>query len=204
MEIPEREYIMTLGKLCLVIAAIVLSAIAPATACEEYKPLSASELKEFRDKLAEKDADPIDRLFAYQELACSDQPVMRSYAIRAGLENAKDPILRQQIAFDALMAMPRIDIELSKDGADDRARQFIANKGSVISNDVRYRNPKLGCIELNIRQSCDEGTSITIKGDTMLYNAFGLVGTLSLTETGEFVGTVRYNGSPMPARIRFY
>ena len=107
------------------LAGLVLFAATPVLACETYKALSATELKEFRDKLAEQDADPIDRLFAYQELACSDQPVMRAYAIRAGMENAKDPILRQQIAFDALMALPRVDIELSGENLGKNATMTI-------------------------------------------------------------------------------
>jgi hypothetical protein len=175
-----------------------------AEACETYKALSATELKEFRNKLTEKGADPIDRLFAYQELACSDQPVMRAYAIRAGMENARDPILRQQIAFDALMAMPRVDVELSGNDLGKNAKRYIEGEGNVISSAVRYRDLKKGCLSFYSSDSCQEGSAMTIKGDTLLVSGSNLVGTLALTETGEFIGTVRYRGDPITARVRIY
>uniref|UniRef100_UPI003BA97C54 hypothetical protein n=1 Tax=Stappia sp. TaxID=1870903 RepID=UPI003BA97C54 len=186
------------------LAGLVLFAATPVLACETYKALSATELKEFRDKLAEQDADPIDRLFAYQELACSDQPVMRAYAIRAGMENARDPILRQQIAFDALMALPRVDIELSGENLGKNAKRYVGNEGNVVSNTVRYRDPVKGCLSFNSSDSCSEGSAMTLKGDTLLVSVSNLVGTLALSETGEFLGTVRYRGDPITARVRIY
>ena len=191
-------------SLLAALAGLTLFAATPVLACETYKALSATELKEFRDKLAEQDADPIDRLFAYQELACSDQPVMRAYAIRAGMENAKDPILRQQIAFDALMALPRVDIELSGESLGKNAKRYVSGEGNVVSNTVRYRDPVKGCLSFHSSDACYEGHAMTLKGDTLLVSVSNLVGTLALTETGEFLGTVRYRGEPITARVRIY
>lgn len=173
-------------------------------ACDEYKTMSQDELKQYRDVLSDANADPIDRFFAYQGLACSDQPVMRAYATRAGLASARDPILRQQIAFDALMALPRIDLELAPNGANEKVQRFLKENGTVFSYEVRYRSRQQGCIEFYSRNACQEGRSLTLKGETMLFNVGDLVGTLTLTDAGEYIGAVRFKGNPIPARIRVY
>ncbi len=175
-----------------------------ATACETFKTIAASEIKEYRDKLGEADADPIDRLFAYQELACSDQPVVRAYAIRIGLETARDPILRQQIAFDALMQMPRIDVQLSSEGVQGEAKKFLSKNGLVLSYNVVFRDTQKGCLSFNWTNGCDANNVINVKGDTILYNIRGAIGTLTLSETGEYIGSLRYEGSAIPAKIKIY
>ena len=84
-----------------------------AWACEEFVDLQQQELKEYRDKLIEQEADPLDRMFAFQQLVCSSNPVMRAYAVREGLKTATDPIVRQQIMFDSIMLMTRLEIQLT-------------------------------------------------------------------------------------------
>ncbi|GAB4360065.1 MAG: hypothetical protein Kow0026_22140 [Oricola sp.] len=83
-----------------------------ALACEKYKALDMIEMKEYRDKLVQPDADPLDQLFAFRELSCSDQPTIRAFAIREGLKSASDDLVRHEIMFEALMQMSRIDVEL--------------------------------------------------------------------------------------------
>ncbi|WP_349360188.1 hypothetical protein [Stappia sp.] len=185
--------------------ALLGSALAqPVAACDATTQLTPGEMKEYRDRLEQADADPIDRLVAYRRLACSDDPILRSYAIRVGLKSARDPLLRQQIAFDALMAMPRIDLELSDQGLGRQAREFVKRHGTLVVYNVAYRNREAGCISLYYNSMCSEGYAVTIKGDKLLYNVVDLVGTLELVETGEFIGAVRYKGEPIAARIKVF
>lgn len=193
----------------LLTTSLLLTLIAlPAWACDEYRNLSSSEMKEFRDKLLETGADPLDRLFAFEELSCSDKPAVRSYAIREGLKSATDPIVRHQILFEALMQKTRIDVVLSKSkklkGGD---KQFFETHSGVYSRNVTHRNREAGCIGLNFRE-CEPSDSLFIKGDVVEYNRGHIVGVFKLTDQNELVGYVRPQDNPnysnIPAIIRLF
>lgn len=195
----------------LKISAVVLISVffaGTAMACDEFRSLENSELKEFRDKLIETDADPLDRLFAFEELSCSDRPTIRNYAVREGLKSAKDPIVRHQILFEALMQMTRIDVVLSKSkklkGGD---KQFFETHSGVYSRNVSYRDREVGCIGLNFRE-CAPSDSMFIKGDVVEYNRGRIVGVFKLTDQNELVGYLRPQDHPnfsnIPAIIRLF
>ena len=83
-------------RIALAALAIVLGTAA-AISCEEFKTLSADEMKEYRDKLSEQGADPLDQLFAFEELSCSDSPTIRAYAMKTGLQTATDPLVLERL-----------------------------------------------------------------------------------------------------------
>ncbi|HEY9057881.1 MAG TPA: hypothetical protein VIN77_12085 [Aurantimonas sp.] len=180
---------------------------ATAFACEEYKSHSTAELKEYRDKLAEAEADPLDRLFAFEELACSDRPTVRAYAIRVGLSAAKDDLVRQQIMFEAMMQKERLDIELAGEGSlSKEAKEFIRTRAGLWSERAEYRSRESGCISLNSNSACRRSQSIYLKGDKAELNYNDLVGSFELTSSGELVGFIRpgRNYPRIPAVIKLF
>lgn len=179
-----------------------------ANACEEFRSLSAAEMKEFRDKLAEADADPLDRMFAFEELNCSDKPAIRAYAVREGLKNATDPLVRHQIMFEALMQKTRIDVELSKAGKlKGGDKRFYDRNAGVYSREVSFRDRASGCIGISFNR-CDSSASLIISGDKVEYTHGAMIGVFKLTEQNELVGFLRPDNRPeyskIPAIIRLF
>lgn len=192
----------------LMLAVITVFASRSAQACEEYRALQNSEIKEFRDKLLEPDADPLDRLFAFEELSCSDRPTIRNYAIREGLKNATDPIVRHQILFEALMQKTRIDVELSKaSGLKNGDKEFYDEYSGVYSRNVTFRDRSQGCIGIS-RRACNSEDAIFIKGDVVEYNRGYITGVFKLTAQNELVGYLKPADHPkyskIPAIIRLF
>ena len=110
-------------------------------ACEKFTRYSTEEAKEYRDMLNKADADSLDRLSAFQRLVCSDNPILRNYAIQQGLKNSKDPLVRNQVLLDAMMQKERIDIEMySNDQLTKQDKEFIAKHAGIYSATVVYRS----------------------------------------------------------------
>lgn len=179
-----------------------------ANACEEYRDLTNGEIKEFRDKLIETGADPLDRLFAFEELVCSDRPTVRNYAIREGLRSATDPIVRHQILLEALMQKTRIDVEMTRSKKlKDGDKRFFDEHSGIYSRNVTFRDRAQGCIGLNYN-SCEPGDSLFVKGEVVELNRGYMVGLFKLTPQNELVGYVRpqanRNYSNIPAIIKLF
>lgn len=187
----------------LLTTSLLLTLIAlPAWACDEYRDLSNSEMKEFRNKLVETGADPLDRLFAFEELSCSDKPAVRSYAIREGLKSATDPIVRHQILFEALMQKPRIDVVMSKSKKlKSGDKEFFETYSGVYSRNVTFRDRSVGCIAINYRE-CRSSDSLFINGDVVEYNQGYIVGLFKLTEQNELVGYIKPRDHPNYSNIQ--
>lgn len=173
-----------------------------ALACEEFVDLAAQELKEYRDKLVEQEADPLDRMFAFQQLACSSSPVMRAYAVREGLRTATDPIVRQQIMFDSLMQKTRLDIELTADSkvtAGDK--NFIKEQSGVWVLQVPFQSSQEGCLSLHYGDRCEKQYSAFVRGDKLELTYNYTVGEFYLSDTNELVGYVRIRDNANFGRI---
>jgi len=193
-------------RLLLVVVSLMLGT-AGALACEEYKSLSTDEMKDYRDKLVEQDADPLDQLFAFEGLACSDSPAVRSYAMRAALEASADPIVRNRVVLEALLQRSRIDMEVAvtaETSQDDK--EFIKARGGVFSYEVRFVSQDQGCLSLNQYDECDPDYALFIRGATVDISTpnDGLQGQLQLTHANELVGYVTRGRGKIAAVIKLF
>lgn len=162
-----------------------------AASCEEYQALSDADTREFSSKLLDPSADSLDRLFAFQKLVCSSNPVIRAYAVREGFNTVKDPLVREQILFDAMFDKSSIVIEFYKtDAFSKKDKEYISKNSGFISSTVKYRSSTEWCLSLNNGDRCDPNYSVKISGSKveMKYNAF--VADFRLTESNELVGFV--------------
>lgn len=178
-------------------------------ACESYTDYSTDELKELRDAINQSDADPLDRMLAFEKMMCSDSPNMRHYAMEQGMKNVDDPLVRNEIMLKALLEKRRIDVEIgtSKDMTkNDKA--FVAEQGGVYSHKVTYRSEPEGCIGLYQTEKCDSTYSLIISGDRVELNYQQVSGTFRLSKAGELVGTIRarnhQNYTQLPAVIKLF
>ncbi|EKF18732.1 hypothetical protein [Nitratireductor pacificus] len=188
-------------QLTLAALGVLLSA-AGAQACEQYKNLSTAEMKEYRDKLVEAGADPLDRLFAFEELSCSDNPTIRAYAIREGIAAAKDPLVREQIAFTSMMSKTRVDIELVIDSnASATDKKIVQGLSGLWSREARFKSPQHGCISFNSTDNCWTATSLFVKGDKIEMNFNDLLGEFHLTSDNVFAGFIRFDDRADNGRV---
>lgn len=191
-----------------VCAAVLLATNVTAYACEGYNKLESAEVKEYRDKLIEKDADPLDRLFAFEQLVCASKPTIRSYAIREGLKAANDPLVRHEVMFQAMMQKTRLDVELAPKGdLKKEDKEFVTSVDGVFSQKATYRDHKKGCITLYYdRDECMSSYSITIDGDKVVYNFGDIRGLFKLTSQNELVGYIKrkQESGKIPAVIKLY
>ncbi|WP_367717192.1 hypothetical protein AB2N04_03920 [Nitratireductor sp. GISD-1A_MAKvit] len=197
-----------IGRLIAAFGVVLLGA-AGASACEEYKSLSTQEMKDFRDKLAEDGADPLDRLFAFEELSCSENPTIRAYAIRQGLSSATDPLVRQQIAFTAIMQKMRIDIELvAGNSATEKDKKFIKEHSGLYSLEVRHRSEKDGCLGFWNTDECLARYSLVLKGDKAEFRYDKTIGEFILSDDNVLAGFIRVRAdedySRIPAVIKLF
>ncbi len=187
-------------RLIIVFLALVIS-MPDTFACEELIELSSEEVKEYRDKLIQSNADPLDRLFAFENLACSSKPTIRAYAIREGLKSSSDPLVRHQILFEALMQRPRIDVELSDSKKlKPGDKKFIEEYSGVYSREVIHRNRDAGCISFD-RGECRPTEAIFIRGGIVEFNRGRIVGRFELTDANELVGYIRPQAHPNYSNI---
>ena len=190
----------------LFILAVLQSSAAHA--CDDYASYSIDEIKEFRNMLSKSDADPLDRMFAFEQMACSDRPSIRHYALKEGLNTIKDPLVRNEIMLRAMMQKVRIDVELSKTkqltGSD---KSFIKEHGSVFSNLVTFRSEDDGCLGLHYAK-CEPRYSAFVVGNKLELNSGGTSGSFTLSTNGELVGTLRAGNSAnytnIPAVIKLF
>lgn len=175
-----------------------------AAACETYQAHPADELKTLRDALQNPAMDPFDRLFAFQELVCSDQPVVRDFAIREGLNSARDGMVRNQILLDALMAKQQIDVEIKPQDQNER-KTAERMAGPIMTFNVRYRDHQAGCASFSDDSKCRTNSSLFVKGDLVQFQNDGYIGSFRLTETNELIGSVRFGSlAPVSATMRLF
>ena len=188
--------------LMIFIAALLSLQTMPVHACETRIQHSIEEIKELRDMLQKAEADPLDRLFAFEELACSERPTVRNYAIKEGLENLADPLVRNEIMLRAMLQKTRVDVVLGNSRTlttDDK--KFINEHGGVYSRQIAFRSTESGCLSLHNGKSCHTANSIFIRGDQVELNYSHVSGEFRLSETGELVGTIRAQNSAKFTRI---
>jgi len=194
--------IVALIGLCLAYPNILI-------ACESYVEISLDEIKEYRDVLQKEGSDPLDRLFAFEQMACSDSPNIRHYAMKEGLDNIKDPLVRNEIMLKAMMQKTRIDVELaSAKTLTAKDKDFIANNGGTYSKLIVFKSESDGCISLYGRDVCDGRYSLWVKGDKVELNYSPVVGQFQLTDSNELVGTLRAGDNAsytnIPAIIKLF
>lgn len=193
----------------LLIAIAVWWGSSCAEACDDFVEISTEQMKLLRDKLVEEQADPLDKLYAFENLSCSDNPTVRAFAVKTALEKSSDPLLRQQVMLEALLQKTRLDIELSGDSKSPAGdKDFIGDNAGVWSRSVVFTNREKGCISVYDGRSCASSGQLVVKGDMAELTAGNLVGTFRLTDQNELVGFVRAYPSPkygrIPAVIRLF
>ncbi len=192
---------MKVSKILLKLCVLFVTGSGAAIACDRYEDYTIDEIKEFRAMLGKEDADPLDRLFAFEQMVCSNRPNIRSYAIKQGLNTIQDPLVRNEVMFRSMMQKTRIDVELGTSRElTDEDKQFVAKYGGVYSKIIEGQSEDAGCIML-YRTKCDSNYSLYIIGDKVELNYGNVSGEFRLSANGELVGTMRADNDTRYTRI---
>ena len=178
----------------LALLASLFMNVGAAQACDGYVSIAAEDMKAYRDKLAEPGADPLDQLFAFQQLVCSDNPTIRAYAIRTGLTVGTDPLLRSQVLLDAMLAKHTIEIEVvagKQSTADDK--EWLKSFGGILVFEVAYSSAAEGCVDVRYNDECTNESAFFMSGTKVsFYSSFSrITGQFELSDDNELVGTIQ-------------
>lgn len=171
-------------------------------ACENFQSIPSEAVKEYRDVLLYNKSDPFDQLFAFEKLSCSDNPNIRSYAIKSGINHSADPLVRNQVLLIAMMQKTRVDVEMgNKASLSNVGKKFFSDNSGIYSVNVRYKSQKDGCLSFSNRKQCESGQSVYVKGDKVEFNYQHADGQFQLSDQGELIGFLIYRGFKETARI---
>jgi hypothetical protein len=191
--------------------ASLFMGVGAAQACDGYVSIATEDMKAYRDKLSEAGADPLDQLYAFQQLVCSDNPTIRAYAIRTGLTVGTDPLLRAQVLLDAMLAKHTIEIEVvagKQSTADDK--DWLKTFGGIVLFEVRGVSAVEGCVDVVYQDECTNKSALFVTGTKVQFYvaSFRMSGQFELSESNELVGTIQIdrNGTHglIPAVIKLF
>ncbi len=177
----------------------------PAIACETYVAVDTAQAKELLKVMADAAADPLDKLAAFETLACSDKPAIRDHALRNGLGLSTDDLTRGQILAEILYSKGRFKLALDKKGVSDKgALDFINSASGSILYPNRYIDRTRGCISLQDDGACRQREYLVLRGTSIEFDFSNqaLTGTFALGDDNRLLGSVKYQGSvEIPAEI---
>ena len=195
-------------SLTISLLLLFFSIAAKGGTCEEFHSYATDELIEYRTVLTDEKADPFERLAAFERLICSDNPNIRNYAIKQGLNPNNDPLVRNQVLLGALMQKSRISVKLSETkDITEHDKKFIQQHAAVYVQNISFRDSVKGCVGFYYKE-CRTDYSASISGDLVEFNYSPVFGEFKLSETGDLVGYLRAKAdgkhSKIPAKIALF
>lgn len=189
-------------KFVFVVLALSLAFSATGSACEGFKSVPQDQAQAMLDTLGNPKSKPLERVFAFQTLACSDLPAVRRVAMEQGLKG-NDPILRGQVLLEILMQKDAFSLELlDSPNLPPQSRENIKRRGGSMLYNFRFKDRAQGCISIGFNNECDKIRKIVISGDKVQILDAGEFTDLQLQPDNTLRGTwKRINEPPIPARI---
>lgn len=191
------------------LAATVLGHQAQAE-CAEWQTLSVEQARQHMSELVAPEGDPLEQLFAFGALMCSDQPVVRQIALK-NAANAPSETIRSQLLLTTLMNMTVLRIELGEGKPVDPEGEIAPTPPTVWLLGVKFRDPPNACLSLfqtHGATGCHDRSLVEVSGlrVTMVH------WTKDLAFDGKFLyeygntltGEIRKAGLRIPATITLF
>lgn len=171
---------------------------APALACDGFKPVDADSGNRLMSILESSTAKPLDQIYAFETLACAEQPILRRFAMDEGLRS-KNRLLRAQALIELVLQRDGLKVELS-DSRDlpEALRNWIKGQGGTIVYRLTKPNRQHACVSLENSGDCEKPTSwqLRVDGERVRLNGNAISGDFALTEERTLRGTVKYSSYP--------
>jgi len=185
------------------VLALTLLCASPGRACDEFKPVDLETGQKLMGILEAPNAQALDKIFAFQTLACADQPIMRRFATDEGIKS-KNPLLRAQALAEIVLQRDAIKIELTETpGLPDSLRNWLKAEGHSLVYRVSRPQGRFNCVGIN-GANCDDLRQYQFRVDGEKVRLFygNIVGDFQLAEGRNLRGTIKNGANPaVPAKI---
>lgn len=195
----------------ITLAALIVST-SPAFACEEFVSIDNVQTRELIETMRSPASDPLDQVFAYETLICSDQAAVRDLTLRTGA-TSENPVIRGQTLFLAIAQMSSLVVELLPAEGLPNDHYDLLGDYPALSFPVTFVDPARTCLALGDREAC-KGQMVDVKGETAtLHAAFpgtssDVLGRFSYSGGSLVEGTMQLNlhegNFAFPARITLF
>ncbi len=187
---------------CFLLFLVLCNQRTTLATCTEYMHYADSDIKEYVSILQDTKKTEIERSFAYENLACSDDPVYRQLALKIGLQDASATILRSKILMDAMMTKDTFVIDLFESpNLSKESKSYVKEHNHQIRFQAYMSDPIQGCISIYSRTKCLTGRQIKITGRHVDITYIKFYGSFELTSNNELEGYVISTGRPKTEKI---
>ncbi|WP_020696512.1 hypothetical protein [Reyranella massiliensis] len=185
--------------------AVAVAASGAALACEKLIDMPTPRIEEMMEVMKDSGSSELKQLLAFEELACSNRPAVRKFAVDTGLAS-KSKSLRSQSLAILLMQRDQVRLDLLEELKGDRTmEQWIRSNGRSVAYKFHEREATQNCISLAAGHKCPGPYMIAIDGLNIriIDPAHHLTGTFALQPDNSLRGTilVKRAARPVAAKI---
>lgn len=197
-----------IAAVSLAVATVAVATVAASTAalaCEKLVDMPTPRIEEMMEVMNDGGSSELKQLLAFEELACSNRPAVRKFAVDTGLAS-KSKSLRSQSLAILLMQRDQVRLDLLEELKGDRTmEQWIRSNGRSVAYKFHEREATQNCISLAAGHKCPGPYMIAIDGLNIriIDPAHHLTGTFALQPDNSLRGTilVKRAARPVAAKI---
>lgn len=181
----------TISAICAILGLMAVAATS-AQACEKFVEIPNPRIEELMAVINESGTSELKQLLGFEELACSEKPTVRKFAIDAGMAS-KSKTLRAQALAVLMMQRDQIKIEILEELKGDQTMEsFFRQNGRNLSYKFTSRNPASNCVSFSASYKCPEQYMIVMDGLTVRIQDRDkfLSGTFTLQPDNSLRGTI--------------
>lgn len=175
-----------------------------AHACEKLVDMPAPRIEEMMEVMKDGGSSELKQLLAFEELACSNRPAVRKFAVDTGLAS-KNKSLRSQSLAILLMQRDQVRLDLLEELKGDRTmEQWIRSNGHSVAYQLHNKDVAQNCISLSPSYRCPGPNMIAIDGLNIriIDPAHHLTGTFALQPDNSLRGTVLIKRAARPVAAK--
>lgn len=179
-----KSIVFIFAFLCLVV---------PAQACEEFKKVERDDAQKSVELLEKEQGSSINKIYAFDTLACSDDPALRRLAKEAGLAS-KNPLLKSKAFLATIYDRKGLSLILLDDKLGEHEKDWVKRNGGMIIIDFYKRDYSKGCINLSSNfTGCPSDRSVHIEGLKIMVGFSLIRAELSLVDGNTLRGFLKPN-----------
>jgi len=187
---------------CFLLFLVVYTQTKAFAVCTEYTHYTDVEIEKYMSILQDFEKTEISRTIAYDKISCSDDPVYRQYALKIGLQDISNSILRSKILMDVMMDKDSFVIDLIESPSlNKESEDYIKENNSQIRFRAYQRDLEEGCVTIYIHSKCGSDRQVKVSGKYVEITFIKFYGRFELTSNNDLEGYVIYSGRPKTEKI---
>lgn len=186
-------------------ASLASIASAAHASCAKPVDLDNTQVREAMAVLADQDAPSLEKVFAYEDLACASRNSIRALANEAAIASGSKA-LREAVMASALLGREAIVVEfLDDDSLTETAADYV-REHRAHSYAVQYRDPANACLSLYNSKQCQGAYVLDFSGTSAALTYGKNRGQFTLSDDGRLIGffVPEGGGDRIPAAIKLF